>query len=424
MTEKKHIAKRDINAWLSYFETLHPVGIDMGLARVAAVWQTLCQTHVIDKIATQKVITVAGTNGKGSACQMLSLLLSAQGYRVGMYTSPHIHHFSERVKINGVEVVDDLLIQAFEAIETARGQTTLSYFEATTLVGLLVFAWQNVDFAVLEVGLGGRLDAINIIDADAALITSIGLDHEAFLGNDVAKIAVEKAGICRPHRPAVYAQTPLYDDVVSYCQQQSIPLFSLGRDYHIEVNHVVWQNQRYPLPNHVVAQGQHQVQNAAGVVVLLATLGLLPDDFSALNGFALPGRLQQIANHPNVIIDVGHNEAAAIALADFIRQQRPHYRRIYGVVGMLADKNHHAVLRIFDGLFDAVFIGSTDGERGFSAMALASIAENALTCPVTTSTTLPHALQAAKATAHADDLILAFGSFLVVEALTANNQPH
>lgn len=409
---------KNLSDWLSYFETLHAVGIDMGLARVSKVWKQLCTTHDIDSIATKKVITVAGTNGKGSACQMLSLLLTAQGYRVGMYTSPHIHHFSERVKINELEVSDSLLIRAFEAIEVARGEITLSYFEATTLVGLLVFAWEAVDFAILEVGLGGRLDAINVIDADAALITSIGLDHEAFLGTDLAQIAVEKAGICRPNCPAVYAESTVFPPLRHYLEQHQIPLQSLGSDYHIDNNHVIHNGKHYTLPTAITYQGKHQIRNAAAVVVLLATLKLLPKDLSALNTFSLPGRLQKIADSPDIIIDVGHNEAAALALAEFLRKQRPHYDHIYGVLGMLADKDHTAVLRAFDGLFDKLFIGSTQGDRGLTDTQLAETANRLLSIPIYPCGELHQALQIAKQQANANDLILAFGSFLVVEALT------
>ncbi len=413
-----HGSAYTLNDWLSYFETLHPVGIDMGLQRVASVWQQLCRTHHINKIARQKVISVAGTNGKGSACQMLSLLLAGQGYQVGMYTSPHIHRFSERVRINGSEVDDSLLIQAFAAIEQARGDITLSYFEATTLAGLLVFAWQKVDFAVLEVGLGGRLDAVNIIDADAALITSIALDHEVFLGADVARIAVEKAGICRPNQPAVYAQTKVYQPLLDYCRAQHIPLLVNGRDYYLNNNAIILPDStRLPLPSSIIALGEHQISNCAGVMVLLTQLALLPDNYQTLlQDFAVVGRLQTIATNPEIVIDVAHNEAAARALASYL-QHTPCQGKTYAVIGMLADKAHRQVLLAVAGLFDGVFCGSTWGERGFSDQALATIATTVLDCPVTACGQLTDALQQAKKQAAVSDRIIAFGSFLVVEAL-------
>lgn len=395
----------------------------MGLKRVSAVWHNVCQQFGIKRLAQQQVITVAGTNGKGSACKMLSLLLSAQGYSVGMYTSPHIHRFNERVKINDNEASDADLIRAFAAIDSARGDMTLSYFEATTLAGLLTFAWvnngQGVDFAVLEVGLGGRLDAINIIDADAALITSIGLDHEAFLGNDLAQIALEKAGICRPHKPAVYAETGIYDSVLDFTAAHDIPLLANGRDYHINNNTVDCGHHMLTVPDNIADSGKQQTSNCAGVLVLLAQLNALPDDYiTPLSGFAVAGRLQQLDTQPDIIIDVAHNPAAAKMLADFIRRKKANYSQVFAVIGMLADKDHAGVLAIFDGLFDGIFCGSTWGERSFTASRLANIAAHTLSCSVYDSDTLKNALTQAKQQANEQTLIIAFGSFLVAESLT------
>lgn len=410
--------EKTLSDWLSHYETLHAVGIDMGLERVAEVWQVLCQIYHIKSIAKQKVITVAGTNGKGSACQMLSMLLVAQGYRVGVYTSPHIHRFNERVKINAMDVDDAILVCAFEAIETARGSLTLSYFEATTLAGLLVFAWQEVDYAVLEVGLGGRLDAINVIDADAVLITSIALDHEAFLGNDLAAIAIEKAGVCRPYKPAVYAQSDIYDALIDYAKGQKIPLYSRDNAYQIDGAQVFFQEVNYVLPDRMLQLGEHQIDNAAGVVVLLHLLDLLPENYSTiLANFSVMGRLQQIATKPDVVLDVAHNAAAAKALADYLQREKNNYSQLIAVVGMLGDKDHRAVLEVFNGVFDAVYCGSTWGERGFSDIALADCAKTLFSVPVSACGDLQHALITAKKSASDKDLIIAFGSFLVVEAL-------
>lgn len=405
--------------WLNYYENLHPVGIDMGLERVGAVWEKLCDAYQIDCIAKKKVITVAGTNGKGSACQMLSSLLIAQGHCVGMFTSPHIHRFNEQIKINHREAADCLIIQAFEAIEATRGELTLSYFEAATLAGLLVFAWQTVDFAVLEVGLGGRLDAVNIIDADAVLITSIARDHEAFLGSDLALIALEKMGVCRANKPAVYAQADVFPEVVHYARQQNTPLFIRDSDYFLENDDLKFRHRSYELPERLKQLGQHQVNNAAGVIVLLTLLDLLPCDYrSILADFAVAGRLQKIAAKPDIFVDVAHNEAAAEALAAYLQKHQTKYQRIFAVVGMLNDKEHTKVLTVFNGVFDAVYCGSTHGERGFSDEALADCAKKVLTVPVHACGELEQALVAAKAVATKDDLLIAFGSFLVVEALS------
>ncbi len=419
-------AKHSLSQWLEHFENLHPVGIDMGLTRVAQVWKKLCERYDIKQLASKKMITVAGTNGKGSACQMLTLLLSAQGYRVGTYTSPHIHHFRERVQMNAQSVDDELLEQAFSAIETTRGDISLSYFEATTLAGLLVFAWQAVDFAVLEVGLGGRLDAVNIIDADAVLITSIGLDHEAYLGNDLSCIALEKAGVCRPHKPCVYAEQGVYDSLRQFAKSQCIPLIINGEDYHIDGALIHWGARTWRIPEHIASQGAHQMANCAGVLVLLEALGYLPDGVAdvdtliqtELERFSLAGRLQRITRYPDVVVDVAHNEASAHALANYLRQQSANYERIYAVVGMLRDKDHSATLHAFDGLFSRVFCGRTDGERGLDDETLATVVREVLSCEVVACGSLVHALVQAKSQAKPNDLIMAFGSFLVVEALT------
>ncbi|MGY0399551.1 MAG: bifunctional folylpolyglutamate synthase/dihydrofolate synthase [Ostreibacterium sp.] len=409
---------RSLIDWLIYYENLHPVGIDMGLSRIAVVWKHLCETYHIEKIAKKKVITVSGTNGKGSTCQMLSLLLQAKSSRVGVYSSPHIHRFNERIRINDKAVDDEIIIRAFEAIEVARHEITLSHFEATTLAGLLVFAWQAVDFAVLEVGLGGRLDAINIIDADAAIMSTVSLDHQAFLGHDLSQIALEKAGIFRPNCPAVYAQTTHYNSVFEYARCYSIPLLINGIDYQQNGRTVIISGQHYKLPTSLLIWGEHQLQNAAATIVLLKKLALLPKDYKQrLARFSLLGRLQVIAKMPTVIVDVAHNEEAVTALVNYIKAQH-HQGKVYAVIGMLDDKNHKAILSLFDGVFSGLFFGDTWGERGFSGQSLKDINSFLSRTPSFTFPTLSQALISAKQQSDKNDVIYAFGSFLVVEALT------
>lgn len=415
---KHYQSPKTLDQWLSYYEQLHPVGIDMGLVRVGEVWQALCQRDSIQRIATHQVITVAGTNGKGSTCQMLSLLLQDNHNKVGMYTSPHIHRFNERIQINQQAIDDAQIIDAFETIEAVRGDITLSYFEATTLAGLLIFARQHIDYAVLEVGLGGRLDAINILDADAAIITAIGLDHEDYLGHDVSQIAVEKMGVCRPQHPAVYGDRDCYQTVENYANNHSIALTVRGKDYHMQGNKVVFAGRQYALPDSLAKWGRHQFDNAAAVVVLLAIMGLLPNDYQArLREFALPGRLQVIANSPTVIVDVAHNPNAAQSLAMHIRSQS-HQGKLYAVIGMLKDKDHRSLLSTFTNCFDHVFFGTTSGQRGFSGEQLLGKWQTISSIPASSFENLPSALLAAKAVAKPNDTIYAFGSFLVVEALT------
>ena len=393
----------------------------MGLSRVAKVWALLCAEFAIDKLASKKVFSISGTNGKGSTCQMLSLLLVADNTKVGVYTSPHIHQFSERVQINHLPADEGLLVKAFEAIERARGKISLSYFEATTLVSLLIFAWEKVDYAILEVGLGGRLDAINIIDADAAILTSVGLDHQDFLGDDLENIALEKAGIFRANKPAVYAHTHIYDKVLDSSKSQKVSLIVNGKDYQQKDNRVYFKSSIYEIPNNLFDLGQHQLQNASAVIVLLAYLDLLPADYhSRLQKFSLRGRLQLLQSSPDIIVDVAHNEAAARALADYIRKQ-PRKGKYYALIGMLKDKDHAAVLSVFTDVFDIVFFASTQGDRGYSSEDLQLLWKKMSAIPSVACLDFQQALKIIKKQSNFDDTIYAFGSFLVATALTKNN---
>ncbi len=413
---------KNIDDWLHHFETLHPVGIDMGLSRVATVWQKLCQHYHITHLANKKTITVSGTNGKGSTCKMLSLLLQNKDTKVGVYTSPHIHHFSERVQINGKNICDEKLIKAFSAIEHIRGEISLSYFEATTLVGLLIFAWEKVDYAVLEVGLGGRLDAINIIDADACILTSVSLDHTNFLGEDLEKIAWEKAGIFRKNKPAIYSQEKIYQSVIDYSKELNVPLIINGKDFQRKNLTISFQEKTYQLPEKIANLGQHQLQNATSVIVLLKILECLPNDYKKrLENFSLNGRLQLINNNPEITVDVAHNADAGKALANYIRNKN-HNGRIFAVIGMLKDKDHKALLSEFTGTFEHIYFATTKGDRGFSSENLQNIYKknNANNCSHYTNIT--EALEAAKKDAHNSDTIYAFGSFLVVEELTKQKE--
>ncbi|MBS9778109.1 MAG: bifunctional folylpolyglutamate synthase/dihydrofolate synthase [Gammaproteobacteria bacterium] len=412
---------KTIEQWLSYFEMLHPVGIDMGLDRVSAVWRSLCETYEINKVAKDKVFIVSGTNGKGSTCHMLSLLLQSNAKRVGMYTSPHIHEFNERVRINFDVMSDEQICEAFAAIDAAREDISLSYFEATTLVGLLIFAWQEVDFAVLEVGLGGRMDAVNVIDADVAIVTSVGIDHEAFLGHDVSKIALEKAGVFRSGKPAVYAQPNIFESVVSYANDHDVLLLANGEAYEHSRREVVYQDNIYELPQILEQFGNHQLQNGAAVIVSLVASKCLPHDYKErLKLFSVPGRLQVIGESPKVVVDVAHNEDAAQTLVQFINKQK-HTGKVYGLIGMLADKNHYKVLSLVSSSFDEIYFGTTYGERGCDGLVLQQVLCEVDDVSSFACSSIKEAFAEIKSVAKSDDVIYAFGSFLVAEALLENS---
>ncbi|MDH5786629.1 MAG: Mur ligase family protein, partial [Chromatiales bacterium] len=260
-----------LDEWLSWQEQLHPVGIDLGLERPGKVLKTMGL-----EISGHLVITVAGTNGKGSSVALLESILLAAGYQVGCYTSPHLLRYNERIRLNGNEVSDAQLCESFERIDQARGATSLTYFEFGTLAAFDIFARSQLDVAVLEVGLGGRLDASNLLDADVALITAIDIDHAAWLGNDRETIAIEKGGIMRRGHPAVCSDPAVPQSLVELAAKTGAPLSQLGRDYRYGVDGDSWQWQgdgtsygALPLP---ALRGKHQLQNAAGVLMALLQL--------------------------------------------------------------------------------------------------------------------------------------------------------
>ena len=304
--------------WLAYLEELHPQAIALGLERVLRVARNL-------GIATGfPIITVGGTNGKGSCCAMLEAILRQAGYRTGCYTSPHLVRYNERVRIDSLEVADDVLCRAFEKIEGARNDITLTYFEFGTLAAMLAFIEAGVDVAILEVGLGGRLDAVNIFDADCALIASVDLDHQDYLGDTREAIGFEKAGILRSGRPAVCADAEPPDSLVNHAREIGADLMVIDRDFGFVAEPQQWRywgpgGKRHGLP-HPALRGAFQLGNAAGCVTALDSLrARLPvtaqDLRSGLLHAEVAGRFQVLPGRPMVILDVAHNPHAARALA-------------------------------------------------------------------------------------------------------------
>ena len=333
---------------------LHAQEIDLGLERVSAVAERL----QVERPAPF-VITVAGTNGKGSSVAMLGAILRCEGYRVGCYTSPHIRRFNERIVIDSEPVAERQIVHAFADIEAARGQIKLTYFEFATLAALLIFKQSQVDVAVLEVGLGGRLDAVNLVDADAALITAIDVDHVAWLGDDRAKIAIEKAGITRPFKPAVCSDPHPPQSLMAYARAHQVPLSCLGQDFHYRQTDQAWSiyeasefneqsaSKSWPLPN---LKGAFQLQNAAGVIRLLQQIHerLPVGDLAIVNGLQCvehAGRLQGFkVGSQDWLVDVAHNPQSAMALADFLTTQHP-VPKFDAVFSVLNDKDCLPMIR-------------------------------------------------------------------------------
>jgi dihydrofolate synthase/folylpolyglutamate synthase len=412
-----------LQAWLDWQETLHPSAIDLGLERPGKVLRALGLES-----PQHTVITVAGTNGKGSSVAMLERILLAAGYRVGCYTSPHLLRYNERIRIQGKEVADEALCQSFERIDRVRGETSLTYFEFGTLAAFDLFAQGALDVVVLEVGLGGRLDAVNLLDADVALVTAVDIDHAAWLGNDRERIGREKAGIFRHDRPAVCSDPQPPSSLLACAAELDTRLYRLGSDFHYQdaVDSWTWRcgkQQRHALP-HPALRGPFQLQNAAGVLMVLELLSeQLPVSHQHLRqgllSVALPGRFQVLPGEIPMIVDVAHNPQSAAALAENLRQM-PSAGRTRAVVAMLADKDQSGVIRALVDRVDDWYVAGLDVERGGDGRDLAAIiAAEAATAPACFAS-VAEACAQARAEAGAGDRIIVFGSFYTVaEVLSA-----
>jgi dihydrofolate synthase / folylpolyglutamate synthase len=367
---------RTLGEWLALHESVHPKAIDMDLTRVTAVAQSLGLTQ-----PAFRVITVAGTNGKGSTVAHADALLRALGAATGMFTSPHFVRYNERIRLDGTEVGDAELITAFERIEAARGATTLTFFEFNTLAALSIFAERRVDVGVLEVGLGGRLDATNLLAADVPVLTSVGLDHRDFLGDTLDLIGAEKAGIFRAQRPAVLGTADMPPSV--FARIAALPARALiaGRDFSWQVHADGWSYRglgvvldELPAPR---LAGSIQYRNAATALAAVEALGLpaaltASRVSAALADVRLAGRMQVVSGPVEWILDIAHNEPAARVLAGHLRE-RPLPApggRTFAVVGVLADKDAAGIAAAVGGLIDAWIVCALPGPRGGSAAEL------------------------------------------------------
>ena len=405
--------------WLAWQESAHPRPIDLGLERVARV---LARTGWARP--RQPVITVGGTNGKGSCVAMLDAMLRAGGYRVGTFTSPHLVDYRERIRVDGQWVSEASLIAAFERITDALGGDSLTFFEFNTLAALLVFETAAPDAIVLEVGLGGRLDAVNVVDPDVAVVVSVGLDHMEFLGPDVESIGREKAGIFRRGRPAICGMPAPPASLLEVAATLCADLRVRDRDFlGIEHAQGLWsfedaagRIERLPAP---ALAGAAQVGNAATALAALRALGpRLQLDPAAigrgLRDVRLPGRFQRVMDGQGVewVFDVAHNPAAAAVLAASLRRH-PVPGRTLAVCGMLADKEVAAVLTELRECCDGWIAARTDGARGLSDAALARLAAQA-GVPMAQGGGVPDAMRMAAAVAGAGDRVVVFGSFHTV----------
>ena len=410
--------QRTLSDWLAYIERQHPTSIALGLDRVRAVATRLGLGQ-----PARHTITVGGTNGKGSTVAFLEAIARAQGLRVGAYTSPHLLRYHERVRIDGREVDDAALVAGFEAVESARDDVPLTYFEFGTLCALWLFQRQALDLVVLEVGLGGRLDAVNIVDADAAIVTTVDLDHQDWLGPDKEAIGFEKVGIARPSRPLVLGDDDPPASVLRHAYAIGAPAWRIANDFFadpVDVAHWRWREVGYelllPLPMGGLA-APVQLRNAACAIAALRALDLPFDDAAIVRGVAdaaVAGRLQRFERGGvEVLVDVGHNPQAARALAAWLQAQPP--RRTLGVYAALADKDAVGVVAALGDVVAGWHLaGSQDaGPRGTDVDALAARLHGTAAGDGTRHANVATALAAALADAAPDGRVLAFGSFHV-----------
>jgi dihydrofolate synthase/folylpolyglutamate synthase len=410
---------RTLEEWLTLQESVHPKSIDMGLERVTSVARALGA----DK-PNYRVITVGGTNGKGSTVAHLEALLRAGGASTGMFTSPHFIRYNERIRVDGLEVGDGELVNAFERIEAGRGSTTLTFFEYNALAALLIFADRKVAVGVLEVGLGGRLDAVNLVDADVAVVCSIGFDHRDYLGDSLEKIGAEKAGIFRAGRPAVLSTPDMPQSIYSTIQRVGAHAVVAERDFswHVE-DEATWSYHglRVDLGNlpESALKGSIQYRNAAAAIAAIEALdaGYPLNDQTvseALRRVRLAGRFQIVPGPIEWILDIAHNEPAARVFAEHVRE-RPLSQggRTYAVVGILADKDAREIVAALEPLVDHWVVCSLSGPRGSSASDLASRAHLPMD-DVTLATSVEEGCQIAQTAAAPGDRVIVFGSVYTV----------
>lgn len=429
----------NLHDWLSWQETLNPAEIDLGLERVSAV---LTRAELSSAFKCP-LITVAGTNGKGSVVAMLEAIALAAGLKVCSYTSPHIFHYSERIKVNAKPVDDEVLCEAFERIDQARSDVTLTYFEFGTLAAVDIFFREKPDLVILEVGLGGRLDAVNIMDADVSVLTSIAIDHVDWLGDDRESIGFEKAGIVRHGNPLICGDSNPPASVINVANQQQCDLIQIGQDYEAVTTVKNDQNScdswtlrscygdiiDLPEPS---LQGDFQKSNAATAIVALQALqeqGLLLADLktnlepfnrviaSGLKHINLPGRFQQINVAPRVFVDVAHNLQAAESLASLVKALPSEGKnKTWAIVAMLADKDVSGVLKSVSAEIDCwCFAGLENINRGLDVETLAELGREKLVNPCTIQAdTVVEACELVLSKASDDDHIIIFGSFYTV----------
>ncbi|MDR0934350.1 MAG: bifunctional tetrahydrofolate synthase/dihydrofolate synthase [Burkholderiaceae bacterium] len=417
-----HIQADTLTEWLAGIEHLHPRNIEMGLERVGLVRDRLNIRF------NCPVITVGGTNGKGSTCAMMQVIWQEAGYRVGLYSSPHIHHFGERLRINGQAVPEETLVRYFNIVEKARGEIPLTFFEFTTLTILQILADAELDVVILEVGLGGRLDAVNLMAPEVAVVTNVDIDHVDYLGDTRELIGYEKAGIFRRDKIAVYGDYDPPRSLVAYADEVGADLRILGRDYQSFCEEDRWSyvgpSRRFDNLEPPLLHGNNQIKNATNALMVLEAMQeTLPFDEQAvrvgLSQAYLPGRFQVIQQTPLVILDAAHNPHAAAVLAENLRGTGK-FNATYAVFGAMSDKDIGGVIAPVKDDIDFWHLTALPLARAATTEMLKErlIAAGVRPDRIRLFDSAASALAAAKMDARKDDRIIAFGSFWIITGVT------
>ncbi len=413
----------NLEQWLRWQETLHFKRIDLGLDRIQIVARRLNIQSIADK-----VVLVGGTNGKGSCVSFLQQLYLASGYRVACYTSPHLLRYNERFSLLGKLASDESLIEAFTAIDNVRQDISLTYFEFATLAAFYLFARLPLDIALVEVGMGGRLDATNIINADVSVITSIGLDHRAWLGETREAIGHEKSGIMRPGQPVVCGDRLLPDSVVNAADNNNALISRIGIDFDCKmgVNNWDWYSdgnslRKLPLP---AGNSTVQLANIATAIQVASHLQSClpvtrPAIVRAITDYSLPGRCQLLQKAPEVWLDVAHNPQAMHALVDTLASQEE--RRSFVVLGLLADKDIEEIVRILEPIVAGWYLATPKSERSLDVATLQRIVQANSRQPVTSYPDVAEAFNSAVSMADDSARVVVTGSFFTVAEIMAMN---
>jgi len=427
---------KTLSDWLATAESTHSKSIELGLERVRVVKDRL-GIHL-----DCPIIIVGGTNGKGSTCAMLQAIWEAAGYRIGLYTSPHFHRFNERIQVTGQIITDAVLVEHFEQVDRARGEIRLTYFEFTTLVIMSILANTRLDAVILEVGLGGRLDAVNIFDAHIAIVTNVSIEHTDYLGTTLEKIAYEKAGIYRSNRTAIYGEVDPPQSLLQYASDIQANLKVLKRDYDYAITGNQWCYQgkqlRLQALDFPVLYGKNQIQNAANALTAIeAMMEYLPVNESAIRaGLAkvrLHGRFEIIGDNPKIILDVGHNPHAIAALAknlQYLREESGESSKVHAIFGTMADKDIRAMLSIMKDYADHWYFVDLPTGRAAKASQIEEILRHIDPKPgnmnhnVAVFPKVSDALRVARSHAQKNDTIIAFGSFWVIARMTQDHTPN